>query len=211
MPQDNDQELLPIVDAEGHTIGQTTRHQAHAGGEDKLLHPVVHLHLYDEKGEKLFLQLRPAWKQIQPNRWDTAVGGHVAWGESIVEALCRETQEEIGLSLPHDVVQSLFEEAQFVEQGAYAFNHKAQFAGTESMQVCCWARYVFETQLDRELVYVFVARSSHIPTWSQEVSQGRFFAFSEIDSQLHSGLFTPNFEDEWLNLLGEIPVVLRKS
>ena len=38
------------------------------------------------------------WKDIQPGRWDTAVGGHVALGESIDEALRRETKEEVGLS-----------------------------------------------------------------------------------------------------------------
>ena len=42
-----------------------------------LLHPVVHLHLFNSRGE-LYLQKRPEWKDIQPGRWDTAVGGHVA-------------------------------------------------------------------------------------------------------------------------------------
>lgn len=40
-----------------------------------LLHPVVH-HLFNFRGE-LYLQKRPEWKDIQPGRWDTAVGGHV--------------------------------------------------------------------------------------------------------------------------------------
>lgn len=39
-----------------------------------LLHPVVHLHLFNSRGE-LYLQKRPEWKDIQPGRWDTAVGG----------------------------------------------------------------------------------------------------------------------------------------
>ena len=62
-----------------------------------LLHPVVHLHLFNSRGE-LYLQRRPLWKDIQPGRWDTAVGGHVAFGESIDEALRRETREELGFT-----------------------------------------------------------------------------------------------------------------
>lgn len=61
-----------------------------------LLHPVVHLHLYNSRGE-LYLQRRPDWKDIQPGKWDTAVGGHVDYGETIAQALQREVREELGL------------------------------------------------------------------------------------------------------------------
>ena len=73
-PADNSSERFPIVDAEGHVVGSATRGECHGGS--MLLHPVVHLHLFNSRGE-LYLQKRPAWKDIQPNRWDTAVGGHV--------------------------------------------------------------------------------------------------------------------------------------
>lgn len=35
-------------------------------------------------------------KDIQPGKWDTAVGGHVSYGESILEAVFREASEELG-------------------------------------------------------------------------------------------------------------------
>ena len=60
------------------------------------MHPVVHLHIINNNGE-LFLQKRPANKKIQPNKWDTAVGGHIAFGETIEESLNREAFEEIGI------------------------------------------------------------------------------------------------------------------
>ena len=63
-----------------------------------LLHPVVHLHVFNARGD-LYLQRRPAWKDIQPNRWDTAVGGHVDFGENIEDALRREAREELAIDV----------------------------------------------------------------------------------------------------------------
>lgn len=103
--QDNLQELLPVVDADGTVIGQTTRAIAH-NGIDKPLHPVVHLHLFNTAGH-LFLQHRPAWKDIQPDRWDTAVGGHVDYGEELLTALHREVSEEIGIDIVDADIQHL--------------------------------------------------------------------------------------------------------
>lgn len=88
-------ERFPIVSEEGKVVGETSRAFAHSGA--KPLHPVVHLHVFNSKGE-LYLQKRPEWKDIQPGKWDTAVGGHVDLGEDIDEALRRETMEELGIS-----------------------------------------------------------------------------------------------------------------
>jgi len=93
--KDNKEELFPIVNEDGEVQGSITRGKAHDGC--KVLHPVVHLHLFNSKGE-LYLQKRPAWKDIQPNRWDTACGGHVDFGEDIATALKREVREELGVS-----------------------------------------------------------------------------------------------------------------
>lgn len=93
---DNNNELLPIVAPDGTVVGKATRGECH-DGQSMLLHPVVHLHVRNSQGE-VFLQHRPSWKTIQPNRWDTAVGGHVDFGETIEVSLLREAREEIGLT-----------------------------------------------------------------------------------------------------------------
>ena len=89
---DNKNEEFPIVDEMGNILGAITRGHAHDGC--KILHPVVHLHVFNSKGE-LYLQHRPAWKDIQPDKWDTACGGHVDLGESVNQALHREVREEV--------------------------------------------------------------------------------------------------------------------
>lgn len=108
---DNSQELLPIVDPDGNITGAATRGECHGGS--MLLHPVVHLHVFNSQGD-IYLQKRPEWKDIQPGKWDTAVGGHVDLGENVEQALRREVREELGLDitglditpLPHYVFQS---------------------------------------------------------------------------------------------------------
>ena len=108
MNKDNEKELFPIVDEQGNIIDAATRAECHGGS--KLLHPVVHLHLFDKEG-RLYLQKRPEWKDIQPGKWDTAVGGHVDLGENIHQALRREVREEIGLTgfEPELLKQYIFE------------------------------------------------------------------------------------------------------
>lgn len=91
--QSENEEILPVVNKNGEVIGSAERSRCHGG--EMLLHPVVHLHVMC-KG-RILLQHRSILKKIQPGKWDTAVGGHVSYGESIAEALSREVYEEIGL------------------------------------------------------------------------------------------------------------------
>lgn len=89
-----DEEWLPVVDDEGNVIGKALRSACHSG--QKILHPVVHLHVMNNR-KYLYLQKRPETKLIQPGKWDTAVGGHISFGEDVKTALQREAYEEIGL------------------------------------------------------------------------------------------------------------------
>lgn len=85
-------EYFPIVETSGLVIGRSTREYCHGGA--KPLHPVIHVHIID-RFSRIYLQKRSMKKDIQPGKWDTAVGGHVSYGESIVEAVYREAFEEL--------------------------------------------------------------------------------------------------------------------
>lgn len=106
--KDNIKELFPVVTEQGEVIGSATRGECHSGS--RLLHPVVHLHVFNSRGE-IYLQKRPEWKDIQPGKWDTAVGGHVDYGETPAEALQREVREELGITefLPQFVDMYVFD------------------------------------------------------------------------------------------------------
>lgn len=164
MNTDNQQEMFPIVDESGNIISAATRGECHNGS--KLLHPVVHLHLFNSQGE-LYLQKRPDWKDIQPGKWDTAVGGHVDLGESVDIALKREVAEELGIT---------------------------EFAPE------LLTTYVFESDREKELVFVHKATYDGIVTPSEELAGGRFWSLEEIRSQIGQNIFTPNFESEFQKL-----------
>lgn len=89
------EEIFPLVDEVGNVIGQAPRSVCHDGS--KLLHPVIHLHIFNSDGE-LFLQKRSATKDVQPNRWDSSVAGHIDLNETPETAALREATEELGLT-----------------------------------------------------------------------------------------------------------------
>ena len=158
--RDNNEEMFPVVDEDGNIIGAATRGECHGGS--KKLHPVVHLHVFNSRGE-LYLQRRPDWKDIQPGKWDTAVGGHVDLGECVEDALLREAREELGIS-------------DFVPE-----------------RMCS---YVFESDRERELVFVHKTVYDGTITPSEELDGGRFWSRDEILDSVGKGVFTPNFEKE---------------
>ena len=90
------QEWFDIVTPEGKVVGRAPRRAVH--GNPRLMHPVVHVHILNSHGQ-LLLQKRAPDKDRYPDTWDTAIGGHVKSGESIEQALRREAEEELGISL----------------------------------------------------------------------------------------------------------------
>jgi len=111
------------------------------------------------------LQRRPDWKDIQPGKWDTAVGGHIDYGETPDEALQREVREELCIT-----------------------DFKAEFVD----------KYIFESQRERELVYVNrTTYNGEIRPSTEELDGGRFWSMREVREAMGRNILTPNFESEF--------------
>ncbi len=155
-------EFFPVVEPNGLVVGRSSRRYCHSGA--KPLHPVVHIHIID-RYSNIYLQKRSIKKEIQPGKWDTAVGGHVSYGESLIEAVHREAAEELGFTDFNPI---------FLET------------------------YLFESEIEKEMVNVFAAVGSYeLYPDHDEVDEGRWWPVAEIDAKLGKGLFTPNFESEF--------------
>lgn len=93
---DMQEELLEVVNEHGDTIKTLPRSVIH--GDPSLMHRVVHVLVFNGNGD-LLLQKRSMNKDVAPGKWDTSVGGHVNAGETINEALSREMEEELGITV----------------------------------------------------------------------------------------------------------------
>jgi len=159
-------EYFPIVTEDGEVTGKASREECHSG--TFLLHPVIHLHIFNSKGE-IYLQKRAPDKDIQPGKWDTSVGGHVDYGEEVVDALLREVREELGIT---DFTPILLRVYKFVSDREAEMVHS------------------YYTVYDGEI------RPDPV-----EISEGRFWMIEEIENNLGKDVFTPNFEDEFMNVV----------
>ena len=106
-------EWFPIVLPSGMVVGRSTREYCHGGS--KPLHPVIHINIID-RFSRVYLQKRSMRKDIQPGKWDTAVGGHVSYGESLIEAVYREASEELGFTEFNPIYLETYEFESSVER-----------------------------------------------------------------------------------------------
>ena len=166
------EELFPVVDEQGVVIGSATRRDCHSGSMK--LHPVVHLHVIDGEG-RILLQRRSPDKDIQPDRWDTAVGGHVDYGEAVRDALLRESREELGIDAS---------EAVAVTHYVFQSQREREYVNT------------FFLRVD--------AASFHVDPAPVEISEVRFWTVEEIRAAVGAGRLTPNFEMEFQRLLPQL-------
>ncbi|MDD3886363.1 MAG: NUDIX domain-containing protein [Victivallaceae bacterium] len=90
------EEMFDLYDEAGRRVGLASRRECH--GNPALLHHTSHVVVFSPGGGALLLQKRSADKDIQPGKWDTAVGGHLKPGEDFLAGAKRELAEELGVT-----------------------------------------------------------------------------------------------------------------
>ena len=115
-------------------------------------------------------------KDLLPGYWDTAVGGHVTYGELAQEALYREAAEELGLTRFNPI---------FLEA------------------------YVWETERDREYVFIYAAVGHpDLTPDNPEVTEGRWWTREELVAAAGKDVLTPNFEAEYARIESKLLALL---
>ena len=134
---------------------------------------------------EVYLQQRGAHKDLLPLRWDTAVGGHVSYGEYIEEALYREAAEELH-----------FFDFNPVWLTAYQFESES-----ERELVNVFAAVGNESESERELVNVFAAVGNfRLRPDPEELCGGRYWKDAELMEAYGNGILTPSFQSEYTKI-----------
>jgi isopentenyldiphosphate isomerase len=89
----SDAEPVEVIDDSGAVVGVVPRAVMR---RDNLRHRAVFVAIFDTSG-RLLVHQRSAAKDVWPSRWDIAVGGVMAPGESWAAGARRELAEEVGI------------------------------------------------------------------------------------------------------------------
>jgi isopentenyldiphosphate isomerase len=101
-------EMLDVYNLETNEYeGRQLRSLCH--GNPALLHRTSQVVVIHPETGDVLLQKRKLCKEIQPGKWDTAVGGHLDCGEDYLTCALRELKEELGFSATSNMLEVLFD------------------------------------------------------------------------------------------------------
>jgi len=144
-------ELLDIIDENEKVVEVVTKREAHQRG---LLHKTVISEVMDSKGRWLFV--KQASDRQDAGQYVSPVGGHVSSGETEIQALKREANEELGLT------------------GDYKFDYIGR---------AIFNRHVIGRQ-ENHLFIVYKIYSDAEPVLNHESESCRYFTDDELRSEL---------------------------
>ncbi|QKW05667.1 NUDIX domain-containing protein [Streptomyces sp. NA04227] len=160
-------EILDIVDAHDHVIGQAPRGEVYARG---LRHRCVFVLATDPDGH-LFVHRRTPTKLAFPSCYDMFVGGVVGAGESYDDAALREAEEELGvqgLPRPVPLLKFLYED----DSGPRNGGDGEPFA---------WWSWVYQVRCDLP-----------VQPQPEEIDWYGFLTEQEVDARLGTWEWTPD-------------------
>ena len=147
-------EFFDIYDEQGNHAGIAPRSECH--GNPALIHCTAHVAVKHPETGALLLQKRRMDKDIQPGKWDTAVGGHVDPGESYESGALRELREELGVTgavtLTHLFDSQIRNEIESEDVRVFGAELAGPFPFQESEidEVRFWSRAELENPLNRQ-------------------------------------------------------------
>lgn len=160
-------ELVDVFDEFNQSLNAAVfKTMAHAEG---LWHRVVHAWIYNSK-YKLLLQLRSKNKDLFPNMYDASAGGHIGKGETPLNSIVRELDEELGLTI---------KDTDLVYYGC--FKHQAKYKDSIHNQFC----YTYFLRYDKAVESLVLQKS--------EVEHMKFISLNKIylDLIMHPEQFVP--------------------
>ena len=154
-----DSELLSLIDEHDTVIGSITRKESSrltvAGG--KFIRSADGFIVRSDN--RVWVPIRGKHKKIAPGGLDYSVGAHVQKGESYLEAIVREANEEAGIEV------------------------------TPSQCVKIGQSTPFNTSIDTPLYStLFVIKTDASPVLSEEHVSGTFMTIPEIESKIATGI-----------------------
>jgi len=170
-PSSSPDPLLILVDEEDRELGFERRSLCHDG--EGRLHRAFSIYLSDAEG-RLLLQRRSLEKRLWGGSWSNSCCGHPEKGESTEAAASRRLEEELGVSVPLELVFKYPYHASFGEEGS-----------------------------ERELCSVFVGRldAERLRPDPAEVMEWGWLSPREIEEALAGGRdCTPWFRIAWSTL-----------
>ena len=176
------EEYFDIVDENDQVIGSAPRSRCH--GDPSLVHRTAHVVVLHPDGQRILLQKRARTKDIQPGKWDTAVGGHLAHGESY-----EGEDTAVGGHLAH---------GESYEDGARR-EMSEELGLPRDLPLKFLFRSEIRNEIESENVGIFLLVSDGPFHFQQEeIDEVRFFTREELAN--YADDFTPNLRRELAEL-----------
>lgn len=151
-------EILPLVDSRDQVIGTISRNDTDTltASEGKHIRAVNAFIVRSD--DTIWTPIRSLHKKIAPGGLDYSVGAHVQAGESYIEALTREFQEEAGMTItPEQCVEIAYHTPESISPDAIYFNR------------------------------LYIIRTDEQPRLSNEHTDGSFLPIQDIMARVQSG------------------------
>ena len=111
---DDAEERLKIFDTNGQYIGEKNRDAVHLDGD---IHYVIHCWVWLDETDELLIQVRSLQKKFGAGKLDVSCAGHYSADETFEST--RELWEELGIDVPYQKLQYIFDFEEIFEYEDY--------------------------------------------------------------------------------------------